>query len=109
MLVIGLGLLILAGFGVVVATLLHRAFAPGPGAAGQATAAAAVQGEPPGVLLREPDGTGIASVTAAADGTVALLLRGGGETDRVVLLDARAGGRVIARVGLAPTVPPSRR
>jgi hypothetical protein len=49
------------------------------------------------VSLDEPQGTGIASVSAAAD-SVAVQLRGGGP-DRVVVIDLRSG-RVTGKIGL---------
>jgi hypothetical protein len=53
----------------------------------------------PGVaaLLDEPEGSRIASVSAAAD-SVAIQLQGGGP-DRVVVVDLRSG-RITGRVGL---------
>ncbi len=101
-LVVGLGILIVAGFGVVVATLAHRMIEGGHRSAvtppAQTTAA-----------LGEPPGTRIGSLVAAGD-RLAVLLQGGG-ADRVVLLDPRDGTRLgtivlTAPPGLPPVPPP---
>ena len=76
-----MGVLILAGFGVVVATLVHRAVWS---ASSSAAIASATLGEPPG--------TRVGGLAASGD-RLALLLQGGGP-DRLVLLDARDGSRV---------------
>ncbi len=84
--VIVMGVLILAGTGTIVITVVNRMSGPAPasGAAAQA-------------VLDEPAGTRIAGVSLAPD-RVALQLQGGGP-DRVLVLDTRAG-RVVARIGL---------
>ena len=97
-LVIGMAVLIAVGVVVVVATLVHRTF-------GSGTAGAARPGAAGTVSLGEPPGSRIVSVSSA-DGRVALLVSGGGVPDRVVLLDARDGGRVATvRLGI-PAAPP---
>ena len=102
-LVVGLGLLILAGFGVVVATLAHRMLE-----GSHSTAAAAA---PTPVTLDEPSGTRIGTIIAAGD-RLAVLLQGGGAGDRLVLLDPHDGTRVGTVLvtgpapGLAPAPPP---
>ena len=90
--VLVMGVLIVAGFGVVVVTVVHRLGSSG-GAYSAASAAPAAS-----VILDEPAGTRIAATSTAAD-RLALTLAGGGP-DRVVVLDTRSG-RVIARASLA--------
>ncbi len=98
-LVIGMAVLIAAGVVVVVVTLVHRTF--GPGVASVARPAGTGD-----VALGEPPGSRIVSVSTT-DGRVALLVSGGGVPDRVVLLDARDGGRVATvRLGAAAAPPP---
>ena len=80
-LVIGLGVLIVLGFTVVVATLAHRIVAPGRLAA------------TPVATLGEPPGTTVSALVATGE-DLALLLAGGGAGDRIVLLDARDGTRL---------------
>lgn len=87
-LTIGMGVLILAGTGVLVAVIGHRLAAPAPAPSGQAFALA----------LDEPAGTHIAGVAALGD-RLAVALQGGG-SDRVVLVDPRSGA-VVGRVSLA--------
>ncbi len=86
-LVVVMGVLIIAGLAVIVATIVNRTTHPGaaitPGAA---------------LLLDEPDGTHVGE-TALANGTLALTLVGGGP-DRVVVVDL-ASGRVVRRVLLS--------
>jgi hypothetical protein len=84
-----MGVLILAGTAVLIATIVKRASAPAP----VASAAA-----PFAVKLEEPAGTRITGVTAPGD-LLALALAGGGP-DRVVLLDPRSG-RVAGRIAIA--------
>ncbi len=86
-LVVVMGVLIIAGLAVIVATIVSRATHSGalitPGAA---------------VLLDEPDGTHVGE-TALANGALALTLVGGGP-DRVVVVDL-ASGRVLRRVSVS--------
>ncbi len=82
--VIVMGVLIVAGVGVLAVTIFNRMSLPTPmvGRAAQ--------------VLDEPAGTRMAAVSAAGD-RLALLLQGGGP-DRVVLVDPRSGlvvGRVV--------------
>ena len=81
--VIGMGVLIVLGVATLAVTVVRRLSAP------------AVQGT---LLLDEPAGTRLLSMTAAGD-RLAVLLQGGGP-DRVLLLDPRSG-QVTGRVGLA--------
>ena len=84
-LVIGMGVLIVAGVAVIGVTLVNRMSpAAGPIAS---------------LLLNEPPGTRIAGSALAPD-RLAVTLQGGGP-DRIVLVDIKAG-RVLGRVGLAP-------
>ncbi len=78
-LVVGLGILILAGFAVIVVTVVHRMN-------GASTAPLA------DVVLAEPAGTHIASASLAG-GRVVAVLQGGG-ADRIVVVDLASGRRV---------------
>jgi hypothetical protein len=82
-LMVVMGLLIVAGVGVIIVTITTRLSAP------QTTAAAP---------LDEPAGTRIAQIAASGD-RLTMLLQGGGP-DRVVVLDLRTG-KVTARSGLS--------
>ena len=83
-----MGVLILIGTAVVVATIFKRATAPAP----------AISASPPFLLrLEEPSGTRIAGTTAMAS-LLALRLTGGGP-DRVMLVDPQSG-RLAGRVTL---------
>lgn len=97
-----MGVMILAGTGVLVAVIAHRIFSPAPGGAslagGAATAGAPTAGAAPvSLVLDEPAGTRIAGIAAAGD-RLAVQLQGGG-TDRVVLVDPRSGA-VTGRITL---------
>jgi hypothetical protein len=83
-LVVVMGVLIVAGTGLLGVMIVHRVAAP-----------AAVAGN---VVLDEPAGTRIAEVSALPDRR-ALRLEGGGP-DRVVVVDLRQG-RVVSRAELA--------
>ncbi len=83
-LVIGMGVLIVAGIAVIGVTLVSRMSPQG--------------GPIASLLLEEPAGTHIAAATLAPD-RMAVTLQGGGP-DRVVLVDTKAG-RVLGHVGLA--------
>ncbi len=95
-LVIGLGVLIVAGFSLVVATLAHRALGPGAEAA------------PVSATLGEPAGTRVSGFFSSGD-RLGLLLDGGAAGARLVLLDAHDGRRVgtiaISGPAAAPSVP----
>jgi hypothetical protein len=91
-LTIVMGVMILAGTGVLVAVIAHRVSAP---AAGVTPVGG---GAPSALVLDEPVGTRIAGVAAAGD-RLALQLQGGG-ADRVVLVDPRSGV-VAGRISLA--------
>lgn len=90
--VVAMGVLIVAGVGVMGVTLVNRMSAYGGGNASPGGGGAA------SVLLDEPEGTRIVSVSLAPERLV-VQLQGGGP-DRVVLVDTKAG-RVLGRVGLA--------
>ncbi len=90
-----MGVLILAGTAVLIATIVKRATAPAPLASGAFVPAAA----PLGAVLHEPVGTRITGLAATGD-LLALSLQGSGG-DRVVLIDPRTG-EVRGRVTLAP-------
>lgn len=77
-----MGVLILIGTAVLIATIFKRATAPAPAAGGYVPALIAT-------TLHEPAGTRIAGLAAIGD-VLALRLEGGGP-DRVVLLDPRTG------------------
>ncbi len=81
-----MGLLIVVGTAVLVATIVRRAGAP------------AAPAEKIAVALGEPSGTRIAGIAAVAD-RLAVALQGGGP-DRVVLIDPRSG-EAIGRIALA--------
>ena len=89
-LVIGMGVLILAGTVAVIAVIVHRAGSPRAPSLPSAPAAR--------LVLDEPAGTRLA-VAAPAGERLVLQLVGGGP-DRVVVLDLRTLA-VVARVGLA--------
>ncbi len=84
-LTIVMGVLIVAGVGVVALTIMHRM---------GSSAAHAVAGG----VLDEPTGTHILNVTAYGD-RLAIVLQGGG-ADRIVLFDPTTG-RSLGRVSLA--------
>ena len=83
-LVIGMGVLIVAGVATIGVTIARRLSTSSVAAA---------------VTINEPPGTRIIAMSPAAD-RLALLLQGGGP-DRIVLLDPRSGA-VAGRIGLAP-------
>jgi hypothetical protein len=82
--VIFMGVLIVAGVAVIGTTIVRRVMVPVPNAGP--------------VVLEEPAGTRMVSVTATGD-RLAVLLQGGGP-DRLLLVDVRTGA-VAGRVGLA--------
>jgi len=85
---IAMGVLILVGTAVILATIVKRTTSGTAGLPEKAFAA----------LLEEPAGTSIAGIAAVRD-RLAVQLHGGG-ADRVVLIDP-ASGTVVGRVGLA--------
>ncbi len=91
-LTIVMGVMIVAGTGVLIAVIAHRVVSPAP------PDAPAAGGAPLAVLLDEPAGTRITGIAAAGD-RLAVQLQGGGP-DRVVLLDPRSG-TVTGRIALA--------
>jgi len=86
-----MGVLIVVGTTVLVVVIVHRLSAL-PGSR-PAPAAASVP-------LDEPAGTRIVAMAEVANG-LALALSGGGEGDRVVVIDP-ASGQVVRRIGLRP-------
>jgi hypothetical protein len=84
-LVIGMGVLIVAGVAVVAATIIHRM--------GPASSHAVTNG-----VLDEPPGSHIVGVSSYGD-RLAVVLQGGGP-DRVVLFDP-ASGHIVGQVSLA--------
>jgi hypothetical protein len=93
LLVIVMGVLIVAGVGVIAVTVARRMSAPAAPAP-TAQFAPAVAGAH---TLDEPEGTRIVGMAATAD-QLALRLEGGGP-DRVVFVDPRTGG-VVGRLAL---------
>ena len=100
--VIVMGVMILLGtavvIGVVVSRAIHRPPAAGLLAAAAPPPADGMAPAPP-ILLDQPAGTRIASVTRQSDRLLAITLSGGG-SDRLLIWDI-ATGRVVARLGLA--------
>jgi hypothetical protein len=91
-LTIVMGVMILAGTGVLVAVIAHRIASP-------ALSGASVSGAAPlALVLDEPAGTRIAGIAATGDRLAVQLLGGG--ADRVVLVDPRSGA-VAGRITLA--------
>ena len=90
-----MGVMIVAGTGVLIAVIAHRVASPAPNVT--VAAGTAASGGPPFALaLDEPAGTHIAGIVAVGD-HLAVQLQGGG-ADRVVLVDPRSGavaGRII--------------
>ncbi len=82
-LVIAMGILIVAGIGILAVTIMHRL----------STSVAQ-----PALTLTEPVGTRMQSIAPAGD-RLAVLLTGGGP-DRVILLDPRTGNPM-GRIGLS--------
>jgi hypothetical protein len=84
--VVVMGVLIIAGTTTLVVVIVHRL-----------SVSTASRSAAP-VPLDEPAGTRIVALAAVSNG-VALALTGGGEADRVVVIDP-ATGRVVRRIGL---------
>ncbi len=89
---IAMGVMILAGTGVLVAVIVHRVVTPA--SVGEPVASAGALA----LALDEPPGTRIAGITAVGD-RLAMQLQGGGG-DRVVLIDPHSGV-VAGRIALA--------
>ncbi len=85
-LVIGMGVLIVAGVAVIGVTVAHRL-----------THIAVPVGAPSNIVLDEPTGTQIAGVAGLGD-HLAVMLHGGGP-DRIILVGA--GGQVMETIRLA--------
>ncbi len=88
--VVVMGVLIVLGTTTLVVVIIHRLSAVPAGGAAAAAAAP----------LDEPAGTRITAMVPVANG-LALALSGGGEGDRVVVIDP-ASGRVVRRILLRP-------
>lgn len=97
--VIGMGLLIVAGTGVLIAVIIHRMAQPHSEITAPPTASFIGKSH----LLHQPAGTHIEQVTARNDGMIAVLLQGGGP-DRVVLWDT-AGDRIVGELDLVEPAP----
>ena len=97
--VIGMGIMIVAGVTVLVVVMVQRMSAPPTSNASAAIATPAPSAAPiADILIDEPAGTRIGTLSLSGD-RLALQLTGGGQ-DRVVVLDTRTG-RIMARTGLA--------
>lgn len=94
-LVIGMGILIVLGTAGLVGVIIHRM--SHPSTTGLSVVSAAVPGAP--LLLSEPEGTRILSMTRMNDHLLAVQLTGGG-ADRVVLWDVTRNG-VAGRLALS--------
>ncbi|GBR07682.1 hypothetical protein [Acetobacter oeni] len=94
--VIGMGILIVAGTGVLLAVIVHRMSHP--------TSLSLPASSPPliekTVTIHEPAGTAIKQIAWQNGSLLALHLTGGGE-DRIVIWDT-SSGRIIGRLQLAP-------
>ncbi|HJS88174.1 MAG TPA: hypothetical protein VJ779_22210 [Acetobacteraceae bacterium] len=88
-----MGVLILAGTAVLIATIIKRQTAPAP-AAGFVPSAASIA-----LTLHEPAGSQITGLAASGD-ALAVSIHGGGP-DRIVLIDPRTG-EARGRITLAP-------
>ena len=95
--VVVMGVLIVLGTTTLVVVAIHRLSAV-PGGAPAAAAVGGAAGAGGAAALDEPAGTRITAMVQVANG-LALSLSGGGEGDRVVVIDP-ASGRVVARIGL---------
>jgi hypothetical protein len=93
-----MGVMILAGTGVLVAVIAHRMVSPAPSGASFPSGASAAGEAPVSLTLDEPAGAHIAGIAAAGD-RLAVQLQGGG-SDRVVLVDPRSGA-ITGRITLA--------
>lgn len=91
--VVVMGVLIVLGTTTLVVVAIHRLSAVPAGAPAVAVGAAAGA-----AALDEPGGTRITAMAPVANG-LALGLSGGGQGDRVVVIDP-ASGRVVERIGL---------
>ncbi|MGH7104223.1 MAG: DUF6476 family protein [Acetobacteraceae bacterium] len=103
MAVIVMGVLIIGGTAAVVVVIAHRLSAPHPRASAAAAPAAprpvpSSPGVPTG--LGQPAGSRIVAISRVSNG-LALLITGGGEPDRVLVIDP-SSGRVLLRIGVAP-------
>ncbi|MGH7084247.1 MAG: DUF6476 family protein [Acetobacteraceae bacterium] len=93
--VIVMGALIIGGTAALVVVIGHRLSAARPRA--PAAAAPAVPGPVPS-SLGEPAGSRIVAISRVSTG-FALVITGGGEPDRVVVIDP-SSGRVLLRIGV---------
>ncbi|GBQ24395.1 hypothetical protein AA0472_1409 [Acetobacter estunensis NRIC 0472] len=92
--VIGMGVLIVAGVGLLVAVILHRVSHPHAAVTPPPVLEKPIHAET--LLLHEPEGSHVATM-AWRDGNVLALSLTGGGPDRIVLWDVTQG-RVIGRL-----------
>jgi len=112
-LVAAMGVLIVAGMGLLIYGVMQTSGKlgadkasppPPPPASASATAAPASSAEPFGaVALGEPEGSHIAHMTSDGQGRLLLGVSGGGQPDRVLVIDATQGRR-LGTIGLGPSV-----
>lgn len=102
--VIGMGVLLFIGSLVLVGVLVHRMMHPQaslPHAVAATPAIPHEEGEYGSLMLDEPAGTRIESVTVRPNGMVVAALAGGDRAGRIIIWDP-AGRRIVARLVLAP-------
>ncbi|MGY6769205.1 hypothetical protein [Komagataeibacter xylinus] len=102
--VIGMGVLLFLGSLALVGVLVHRMMHPAPPAKPALAVAAPMAPAPdmaaqPALVVDEPPGTTVRSVTARADGLLAVALTGGGVAERIIVWDP-ATRRITARLVL---------
>ncbi|AXY21389.1 hypothetical protein CD178_00574 [Komagataeibacter saccharivorans] len=99
--VIGMGVLLFVGSLVLVGVLVHRMMHPSIAATRPAVSASVptlpAQGGYEALMLDEPAGTHVESLTTRPDGMIAVALSGGGSAERIILWDP-AGRRIVARL-----------
>lgn len=95
--VVVMGVLIVAGTTALVVLIARGLSTPQRAASAQPAAGGSPQTAQPS-SLGEPPGSRIVGITRVANG-LALALQGGGEPDRVVVIDP-ASGRVLLRIGI---------
>ncbi|GBR20188.1 hypothetical protein LV564_11195 [Komagataeibacter nataicola] len=102
--VIGMGVLLFLGSLALVGVLVHRMMHPAPPPAATMAVAGPVVAGPDmpaqaALVVDEPPGTAVRSVTARADGLLAVALTGGGVAERIIVWDP-AARRITARLVL---------
>lgn len=99
--VIIMGIAIVLGTGVLIATVVHRAMHPASQAPAISAQGMRGQGVAPATLtLGEPSGTRIVSVMRQSDTAIAVAMSGGGIPDRLVIWDLSTG-RITATLKLS--------